>query len=68
MNLPPAALDVTFLLSGLTDTSGNGRVLTHTGGNAAEIGPNGAHFDGNGDYLFVDAGTTYEGDTFIDKS
>ena len=54
LNMPDSAVEVSFL-SDSTDTSGNNRVVTHTGGNAAEIGPTGAHFDGNGDYLTIGA-------------
>lgn len=54
LNMPNSAVEVSFL-SDSADTSGNNRVVTHTGGNAAEIGPTGAHFDGNGDYLTIEA-------------
>lgn len=50
-DLPPTAVDVTFL-SDYRDRSGNNRQVVHTGGTDSEIGPNGAHFDGNGDCAF----------------
>eukprot|EP01043_Picozoa_sp_COSAG02_P050497 COSAG02_NODE_5195_length_4551_cov_1.826370_4_plen_454_part_00 len=45
-------MDVTFL-SDYQDRSGNNRQVVHTGGTDSEIGPNGAHFDGNGDYITI---------------
>ena len=52
MPLCTQAVDVTFL-SNYRDRSGNNRQVVHTGGTDSEIGPNGAHFDGNGDYITI---------------
>ena len=66
LSMPDRACDITFLES-LEDRSGNNRVATHTGGNAEEIGPTGAHFDGNGDYLTI-ADFDYESDAVFSVS
>jgi hypothetical protein len=53
LDIADPLVEVSFI-SDATDTSGHDCTITHTGGNDEEIGPTGAHFDGNGDYLTID--------------
>eukprot|EP01043_Picozoa_sp_COSAG02_P057026 COSAG02_NODE_6857_length_3324_cov_17.657674_2_plen_808_part_01 len=66
LDIADPLVEVSFI-NDATDTSGNGRVITHTGGNDDEIGPTGAHFDGNGDYLTI-SDFQYESDATFSVS